>query len=145
MAPKAATKKPTKPAKPAPKQKAQPAKSAPKPAAKTAAAAKTAKTSSPVPTAGGLGTKRQCPKCSSKFYDFSKPEIFCPKCGHEIDLSKLIPVQPPAPPKPPPRKEIDPEVATSTDNDFESLENLGGDDDVTVEGITADDDSDDES
>ncbi len=29
-----------------------------------------------------LGTKRQCPKCGAKFYDFGKADpITCPKCG----------------------------------------------------------------
>ena len=28
-----------------------------------------------------LGTKRQCPKCATKFYDFNKPEAVCPKCN----------------------------------------------------------------
>ncbi len=29
-----------------------------------------------------LGTKRVCPKCTAKFYDFSRSRIECPKCGH---------------------------------------------------------------
>ena len=29
-----------------------------------------------------LGTKRTCPKCAAKFYDFSRSPIECPKCGH---------------------------------------------------------------
>jgi ribosomal protein L37AE/L43A len=32
--------------------------------------------------AENLGTKRQCPKCAAKFYDFGATgEITCPKCG----------------------------------------------------------------
>lgn len=31
-----------------------------------------------------LGTKRQCPKCAAKFYDFgAKETVACPKCGKE--------------------------------------------------------------
>lgn len=29
-----------------------------------------------------LGTKRQCPKCAAKFYDFAASPIVCPKCSH---------------------------------------------------------------
>lgn len=33
-------------------------------------------------TAANLGTKRQCPKCSAKFYDFGAIDpITCPKCA----------------------------------------------------------------
>lgn len=34
-------------------------------------------------TAANLGTKRQCPKCAAKFYDFGAVSpIKCPKCAH---------------------------------------------------------------
>lgn len=34
-------------------------------------------------TAADLGTKRQCPKCGAKFYDFGADNpITCPKCAH---------------------------------------------------------------
>ena len=29
-----------------------------------------------------LGTKRTCPKCVAKFYDFNLTPIECPKCEH---------------------------------------------------------------
>jgi len=33
-------------------------------------------------TAANLGTKRQCPKCAAKFYDFGATDpITCPKCA----------------------------------------------------------------
>lgn len=32
-----------------------------------------------------LGTKRNCPKCSSKFYDLKKHPAHCPICGHDFD------------------------------------------------------------
>lgn len=32
-----------------------------------------------------LGTKRNCPKCSSKFYDLQKNPAHCPICGHDFD------------------------------------------------------------
>jgi uncharacterized protein (TIGR02300 family) len=28
-----------------------------------------------------LGKKHTCFKCETKFYDFNKPEVSCPKCG----------------------------------------------------------------
>ena len=28
-----------------------------------------------------LGRKHTCFKCDTKFYDFNKPEVLCPKCG----------------------------------------------------------------
>lgn len=28
-----------------------------------------------------LGTKRLCPSCSTKYYDFGRDPILCPKCG----------------------------------------------------------------
>jgi hypothetical protein len=28
-----------------------------------------------------LGTKFECLDCSTKFYDFKKPDPICPKCG----------------------------------------------------------------
>ncbi len=34
-------------------------------------------------TSGNLGSKRVCPKCDAKFYDFGVvTPIKCPKCGH---------------------------------------------------------------
>lgn len=28
-----------------------------------------------------LGTKHECPSCSTKYYDLGKAEAPCPKCG----------------------------------------------------------------
>lgn len=35
---------------------------------------------------GGLGTKRICPNCTTKFYDFGKSSACCPKCQTIIDV-----------------------------------------------------------
>jgi uncharacterized protein (TIGR02300 family) len=35
-----------------------------------------------VSTPANLGTKRQCPKCAAKFYDFGATPVVCPKCKH---------------------------------------------------------------
>ena len=39
-----------------------------------------------------IGTKRSCPKCGTKFYDFAKPEPVCPKCEVKLDLNALSPI-----------------------------------------------------
>jgi len=31
-----------------------------------------------------LGTKRDCPSCSAKFYDLNRNPVVCPKCKHEF-------------------------------------------------------------
>ena len=36
-----------------------------------------------------LGTKRSCPKCATKFYDFGKEELTCPKCASKFNVSDL--------------------------------------------------------
>lgn len=45
-------------------------------------------TSSPV----NLGTKRTCPKCSTRFYDFAKEDITCPKCQAKVDPEAINPL-----------------------------------------------------
>jgi uncharacterized protein (TIGR02300 family) len=91
-----------------------------------------------------LGTKRVCPKCAAKFYDFAKSQIECPKCGTDIDVTKLS-VAPPAAFKPTQvAKEVeaaDTEVTPAADG-FESLDTLDDDDETIVEEL-ADDTSDD--
>ena len=44
-----------------------------------------------------LGTKRICRACGARFYDFSKPEPHCPKCGVIFDVNaepELAPLPP---------------------------------------------------
>lgn len=86
-----------------------------------------------------------CHKCSAKFYDFAKSEIDCPKCGAEIDLSKPAYVPPPVKSSPVAREveAADSEVVPAA-GDFESIEELDGDDDGIVEDL-ADDSSDDDN
>ncbi len=38
-----------------------------------------------------LGTKRQCPKCAAKFYDFDASPIVCPKCKHSWKMEAVKP------------------------------------------------------
>ncbi|MFM8314113.1 MAG: TIGR02300 family protein [Deltaproteobacteria bacterium] len=37
-----------------------------------------------------LGNKRACKKCQTKFYDFNKDEINCPKCGHKMSQQDFL-------------------------------------------------------
>ena len=36
-----------------------------------------------------LGAKRQCQSCATKFYDFNKDPILCPKCGAAFHVASL--------------------------------------------------------
>jgi uncharacterized protein (TIGR02300 family) len=41
-----------------------------------------------------LGTKFNCYKCSTKFYDMKKPDPLCPKCGADQRESPALKPQP---------------------------------------------------
>lgn len=100
------------------------AKAAPTPAATPTVVASPAR----------LGTKRACPKCSTKFYDFEKEDLSCPKCSAKFKASDLVsaPLLPPSQPKKPKNVEkttqeglMQGEELVATDADaFESLEDL---------------------
>ena len=54
-----------------------------------------------------LGVKRDCPECSTRFYDLNKEPAHCPKCDHEFVPEALL--------KPRrARKEDEPAVKTET-------------------------------
>jgi len=36
-----------------------------------------------------LGAKRQCQSCATKFYDFNKDPILCPKCGAVFHVAAI--------------------------------------------------------
>lgn len=95
-----------------------------------------------------LGTKRSCPKCSTKFYDFNKDELACPKCETKFKVSELSNFTP----KPEPKKaktKTSPEEALMESEDvvvggsgtetFESVDDLGDDEDEVVEDLDVDD------
>jgi uncharacterized protein (TIGR02300 family) len=103
---------------------------------------KTASTSSAVT----LGTKRTCPKCALKFYDFSKPTIQCPKCGTEVDPQAQSPLLRTTEAKKSKAKPIlDEEEATpgASEEAFESVDDLG-DDDESLEELASNEGSDEE-
>jgi len=39
-----------------------------------------------------LGTKRLCPSCSTKYYDFGRDPILCPKCG-TVFTAAIVPLR----------------------------------------------------
>jgi uncharacterized protein (TIGR02300 family) len=43
-----------------------------------------------------LGAKRQCQSCATKFYDFNRDPILCPKCGAAVHLTSIARVAHPA-------------------------------------------------
>lgn len=90
-----------------------------------------------------LGTKRNCPKCGTKFYDFAKEEIVCPKCEEKLDPEQLNPLAriPRSPKKTPkPVEEETPVAAAAGDSDevMESVDDLGDEDEDLVEDLVED-------
>ena len=106
----------------------------------------TQKTTQPV----RLGTKRSCPKCSAKFYDFNKAEVPCPKCNTTFNVAELInsffAAPTPKKPKSAERAQLEPlSQGDSQEVEFESVDDLGDDDADGVEDIEVDDDKDDDT
>ena len=93
-----------------------------------------------------LGTKRACPSCATKFYDFGKSEVMCPKCESKLTVEQLEALRSAAPsPKrisKAPKKVVEEpqvdggEVIAGETEPHESLEDLGDEEDV-LEGIGA--------
>jgi uncharacterized protein (TIGR02300 family) len=98
-----------------------------------------------------LGTKRACPGCGTKFYDFNKEEIICPKCSSKVEPNSAAPARPVEAKKP--AKLADPEDADDvvpgngpagdSEEAFESVEDLDEDDDVIDVKVENDDDQED--
>jgi uncharacterized protein (TIGR02300 family) len=105
---------------------------------------KAAATAAPV----NLGTKRTCPKCAAKFYDFAKAEIQCPKCRTGIDPNAEQSFKPAKKEAAKPRgivRDEEEEVVVASSDAFESVEDLS-DDDESLDGLAqADDDGDDDA
>lgn len=100
-----------------------------------------------------LGTKRTCPKCSAKFYDFAKEELNCPKCNAKLkqsDFKSTLSIPLAEPKKAKPVEKVSPEAvlageeeATTTDDTFESVEDIADGEDNVVGDIEVEDDADD--
>lgn len=88
-----------------------------------------------------LGSKRRCPSCGTKFYDFKKAEVVCPKCNSSFRVEELakIPSLPEIRKKSEPQEGEDDVVLAATNiaaDDDEVLENL---DEMDSESDDADD------
>lgn len=94
-----------------------------------------------------LGTKRNCPSCNIKFYDFGKPEVVCPKCQAKLDEAALNPVAKLAQAKKarPVVDEETPAVATDSEDVIESVDDLGDDEDEELVDDLVDEDEEQES
>jgi uncharacterized protein (TIGR02300 family) len=80
-----------------------------------------------------LGNKHLCFKCSTKFYDFKKPEPICPKCGADQRQSPALKAPPAerrqkAPPKPAP-EEAEPTLDEEVEGDEAELDEDDEDED----------------
>ena len=84
-----------------------------------------------------LGAKRVCPSCSTKFFDFGKDPVICPKCGAAVPVA-VIPRTPPRPVRA--AKPMEEEVAADPAGaELVSLEDADGED--TKVAAVADDDA----
>lgn len=97
-----------------------------------------------------LGTKRTCPKCSTKFYDFNKDELDCPKCDTHFKVSELTGIpfkevreKKSAKKELPEEALMDSEDIVVGENAFESVEDIEDDEDEVVEDIKVEDEDED--
>lgn len=95
------------------------------------------------------GTKRLCQSCATKFYDFSRTPIVCPKCAATIDPESLLKSRRSRPsaskaaktPKPvlvpkPAKSDSDDagnEAAAAEDEDIDALDENDDDDDSVLQ------------
>ncbi len=98
------------------------------------------------------GTKRQCPKCGTRFYDLGKADpVTCVECGGQWEPDPVLKSKQPLP-YDAPKKEVSPEKADTDlaeDLDIDEEEepspdddvDLGGDDDIGVETVTDEDEN----
>jgi hypothetical protein len=82
-----------------------------------------------------LGKKWTCFSCSAKFYDFTKPEAVCPKCGAN---QKEAPARPKAPKKEKAALQIEDDFIPESDVDApgeDSMEESLGISGARAEGV----------
>ena len=99
------------------------------------------------------GTKRTCPKCSTRFYDLGKEDpVTCINCGIAWDPEPVLKSKQPLPYDEPTKAAAEKPEADDTDLAAEALDideeaeenpddevDLGGDDDIGVPGAGGDD------
>lgn len=88
------------------------------------------------------GTKRVCPKCSTRFYDLNKDPIVCIECGTEFVPEPVLKTKQPVVAEPAAAKKEPAKDETSDDDDDDDDETKGldlGDDDIDVEDDEEDD------
>lgn len=98
-----------------------------------------------------LGTKRACPECGTKFYDFLRTELTCPKCEEVFEVvEETTPTV--AAPLPGARKKApvdsDDESGGRFQDDEQEFDDDDDDEDVDRDDLTGNydlDDEDDES
>ena len=94
-----------------------------------------------------LGTKRSCPKCGTKVYDFNKEDLACPKCDAKFKASESsslnLKLETPKKAKKelPEEALMDAEDLVVGDNApaFESVDELDDDEDEVVEDLDVED------
>ncbi|NVD43998.1 TIGR02300 family protein [Qipengyuania atrilutea] len=102
------------------------------------------------------GTKRECPKCGTRFYDLNKDDpVTCIECGEEWSPEPVLKSKQPIPFEDEDKKKKDAEADSDlADDDLEDIDedddspdnevDLGGDDDLGVSKGKGDDEKDDE-
>ena len=99
------------------------------------------------------GTKRTCPKCSTRFYDLGKnTPVTCIACGHtwepepilkakQPQMAPVQPEKPKAPPKPKPEADDGEEtLLEGEDIEIEESDDSSDDDDDMIADVSLDDD-----
>jgi uncharacterized protein (TIGR02300 family) len=97
-----------------------------------------------------LGTKRSCPDCGTKFYDFNKEDVVCPKCESKVDINDTGTIARASEPKKK-TKEIPEEalmesedlVVEESSDDFESVDDLEDEEEDIVEDLEVEEEGED--
>ncbi len=90
-----------------------------------------------------LGAKRQCQSCATKFYDFNKDPILCPKCGTVFHVAPLARVAARAEEDEPEVEKDEAEVVslTEVEESENKVEVIEIDDDVEIDDAGEADDT----
>lgn len=89
------------------------------------------------------GTKRTCPACGAKFYDFDKEDpLTCPACGNEFTPELVLKPRRGRPDEEAEKKPAENEEADASEDDDDLLDIDDNDDDDTLVSLDdADDDA----